>query len=227
MGNGIWSSKQETTRGGAPARALDLSANPKGVWAGTTFEQPLSHGRKFTEKEIWDNYTHFIRQVVPVAEELGMRIGIHPDDPPAVELAGVPRPIFSTFEGYKKAFEIANSPNIGMCLCVGCWLEGGKLCGRNPVETIKYFAGQKRLFKVHFRNVEKPLPHFVETYIDSGYQDMYPVMRALVESDFRGVAIADHVPPMVGHRNVGWAYSIAYMKALLDRANAEVKGKKG
>jgi mannonate dehydratase len=124
--------------------------------------------------------------------------------------------------GYKRALEIANSPNVGMCLCVGCWLEGGKTMGKGPVETIRYFAAQRKLFKVHFRNVNQPLPHFVETFIDNGYMNMYLVMKALCEVDFRGVAIADHVPSMGGHHNVGWAYSIAYMKAMLDRANAEV-----
>jgi mannonate dehydratase len=64
-----------------------------------------------------------------------VRIGIHPDDPPQPMLAGVPRCIFSNFEGYKRAIEIANSPNIGVCLCCGSWLEGGKkLTGADPVE---------------------------------------------------------------------------------------------
>jgi mannonate dehydratase len=160
--------------------------------------------------------------VKPVAEELGMRIGIHPDDPPAVELAGVPRCIFSTFDGYKRATEIADSPNIGICFCIGSWLEGGTRTGKDVLESIRYFGGQKKIFKIHFRNVDKPLPYFVETFIDNGYMDMYKAMRLLVEVDFRGAVIADHVPGMVGHRNVAWAYSIAYMKAMLDRANAEL-----
>lgn len=226
MGNGIWSSERETTRGGAPARALNLSSpNAKGYWITKTFEGQLTHGRRYTEQELWDNYAYFIRQVVPVAEELGIRIGIHPDDPPAVELGGIPRCIFSSFDGYKRALEMANSPNIGMCLCCGCWLEGGPRMGRGAVETIRYFGGIGKLFKVHFRNVDRPLPHFVETFIDNGYMDMYQVMKALVEVDFRGCVIADHVPGMIGHRNVGWAYSIAYMKAMLDRAHAEAKVK--
>lgn len=222
MGNGIWSSEPETTRGGARARVFDAAKNPKGVWAGKIFEGPLTHGRRYSEQEIWDNYTYFIRQVVPVAEELGIRIGIHPDDPPMPELGGVPRCIFSNFEGYRRALEIANSPNIGMCLCVGCWLEGGKLTGKGPEETIRYFAKQNKLFKIHFRNVDAPLPRFVETFIDNGYGDMYKVMRTLVEVDFRGCAIADHVPGMVGGRYTGWAYSIAWMRALLQRAEAEL-----
>lgn len=224
MGNGIWSTAPEQTRGGARARAFNLANADKGNWAGKAFQAPLTHGRRYTEKEIWDNYVYFIKQVVPVAEELGMRIGIHPDDPPVPELGGVPRPIFSSFEGYRKALEIANSPNIGMCLCVGCWLEGGKLMGRDVLETIRYFGRQGKIFKVHFRNVNAPLPHFVETFVDDGYLDMYKVMRALREVNFSGAAIADHIPSMVGGRYAGTAYSIGYMKALLNRVNAEVKG---
>jgi mannonate dehydratase len=189
----------------------------------------------YTKEEIWDNYRYFIKKVVPVAEEAGVRIGIHPDDPPQPMLAGVPRCIFSSFEGYKKALEIANSPNIGMCLCVGCWLEGGPLMGKDAVETIKYFGGKKKLFKVHFRNVSAPLPHFTETLMDDGYYDMYKVMEALVDVKFEGIAIPDHIPgvgQMPGGRqagapgargagapqfrpNPGLAYCIGYMNALL------------
>ncbi|MGH8246559.1 MAG: mannonate dehydratase, partial [Gammaproteobacteria bacterium] len=70
MGNGIWSTQRETTRGGASARAFNLAKADKGVWAGKDFLAPLTHGRKFSKEEIWENYTYFIRQVVPVAEEL-------------------------------------------------------------------------------------------------------------------------------------------------------------
>ncbi len=195
MGNGIWSSGQITTARGYKARDGDSkSPDWKGNWAGTTFKEPLSHGRVYTEKEIWDNYIYFIKKVVPVAEEAGVRIGIHPDDPPMPVLAGVPRCIFSNFEGYKKAIEIANSPNIGVCLCVGSWLEGGAMTGATPMEMIKHFSAKKKLFKIHFRNVSAPLPHFSETLLDDGYFDMSKVMQALVDVDFDGIVIPDHVP---------------------------------
>jgi len=218
MGNGIWSSDRETTRGKASARAFNAKT-AKGHWAGKVFEGPLTHGRRYTKEEIWENYTYFIRQAAPVAEELGIRIGIHPDDPPVMDLGGVPRCIFGTFDGYVRAIEIARSPNVGVCLCVGCWLEGGKAMGKDVVDAIRYFAGQNRLWKVHFRNVSAPMPHFVETFMDNGYMDMNKVMKALVQSDFRGVVIADHVPGMVGGNRAGWAYSIGYLKALLHAAS--------
>jgi len=219
MGNGIWSSQQETTRGGALARSFDLKT-AHGVWAGKTFNGPLTHGRVYTEKEIWDNYTYFIRQVAPVAEDLGIRIGIHPDDPPVPVLGGVPRCIFGNFDGYVRALEIANSPNVGVCLCCGTWLEGGPGMGKDVVEAVKAFAAMGKLWKIHFRNVSSPIPHFVEAFVDNGYMDMWKIMKTLHEVDFRGILIADHVPEMTGGRKVGWAYSIGYIKALLARANA-------
>jgi mannonate dehydratase len=221
MGNGIWSSAREMTRGEAPARAFDLAKNPKGNWAGKVFEGPLTHGRKYTPEELWENYTFFIKQVVPVAEELGIRIGIHPDDPPVPELGGVPRCIFGNFDGYVRALEIANSPNIGVCLCAGTWMEGGKFMGKDVFEAARAFAKMDKLWKIHFRNVSAPIPYFVETFVDNGYTDMYKLMKTLHEVDFRGVVIADHVPGMVGGAKTGWAYSIGYIKALLAAVSAE------
>ncbi len=223
MGNGIWSSERETTRGGAPARAFQLET-AKGYWAGKVFEGPLTHGRAYTKEEIWENYTYFIRQVAPVAEELGIRIGIHPDDPPVPDLGGVPRCIFGCFDGYVRALEIAASPNVGVCLCCGTWLEGGSGMGKDVIEAIRAFAKMGKLWKIHFRNVTAPIPHFVETFVDGGMMDMWKIMKTLREVDFRGALIADHVPEMAGGRNAGWAYSIGYIKALLARANAEAGG---
>ncbi len=221
MGNGIWSSERESTRGGAPARAFDMEKNPKGYWVGKVFEGPLTHGRKFSKEELWENYTYFIKQVAPLAEELGVRIGIHPDDPPVPELGGVPRCIFGNFDGYVRALEIANSPNIGVCLCAGTWMEGGQQMGKDVCEAARAFAKMDKLWKIHFRNVSGPIPRFVETFVDDGYTDMLKLMRTLQEVDFRGALIADHVPGMVGGARTGWAYSIGYIKALLTAVQAE------
>ncbi len=219
MGNGIWSSGRETTRGGAPARAFRLET-AKGNWAGKVFEGPLTHGRAFSEEELWENYRYFIKQVAPLAEELGIRIGIHPDDPPVPVLGGVPRCIFGNFAGYQRAIEIAASPNVGVCLCCGTWMEGGAGMGKDVIGAIRAFAGMGKLWKIHFRNVTSPVPNFVETFVDDGMTDMKKVMKTLREVDFRGALIADHVPEMAGGRMVGWAFSIGYIKALLDTANA-------
>ena len=219
MGNGIWDSENETTRGGASGRAfhqfgLNLSRwNERGV-----FIRRCSHGREYTEDELWENWKYFMKQVAPVAEENNVRIGIHPDDPPIPILAGVPR-LFSRFERYKKALEIANSPNVGLCLCVGSWLEGGDTTGATAVEMIDYFGAQKKIWKIHFRNVEMPIPHFTETFVDSGYANMYAIMKALKRNNFDGVIFPDHVPNMAGGN--AWPFSVGYVKALRDRVEAE------
>jgi mannonate dehydratase len=220
MGNGIWSSGRAHTRG-AETREFDMaSPNKKGVWDGKTWTEPLSHGRVFSKEEIWENYTYFIRQVAPVAEEVDVRIGIHPDDPPVPVLAGVPRCIFGNFEGYKRAMEIANSPNVGICLCCGTWLEGGRaLTGKDPEEMIRYF-GAKKIWKIHFRNVTAPLPHFVETFMDNGYYDMRKIMKALHDVKYDGIVILDHSPALTGGNYAQTAYGFAYMRALLNSVNA-------
>jgi mannonate dehydratase len=216
MANGIWSTGRETVRGDARGRAFHVERADKGWWIDRTWDAPLSHGRTYTEEELWENYAYFIRQVVPVAEEAGVYIGIHPDDPPVYPLGGVPRCIFGTFEGYRRAIQLANSPNIGVCLCLGCWLEGGEQMGKSAADTIRYFGQQGKLFKVHFRNVTAPMPAgFVETFLDEGYGDMLEMMRALHEVNFTGAIISDHLQEMVGGRRTAEAMAAGYMRGLI------------
>lgn len=195
------------TRGDVPTREFDAQAGAK---------LPLSHGRVYTADELWETFTHFVRAVMPVAEQAGVRIGLHPDDPPVPTLGGIAR-IFTNVEAYRRAIRLANSKNFGLCLCVGTWAEGGETTGASPVEMIREFGPQGRLFKIHFRNVDRPLPKFKETMIEDGYVDMYAVMKALKESGFNGSIVPDHSPGGL------WQYTLGYLKALRDRVNAEAK----
>jgi mannonate dehydratase len=223
MGNGIWDSDvRGKARGGADARDFNVDAPNHGRWNGKIYHGPLSHGRQYTRDEVWANFKYFIQAVVRTAEENNVHIGIHPDDPPIPELAGVPR-LFTSFEGYKRALDLANnSPAVGLCLCVGSWMEGGDKLGKDAVGMIDYFGSRERIYKIHFRNIYSPLPHFIESFVDDGYTDMYTIMQALKRNNFKGVIIPDHIPKMDGGPNVGTAFSIGYMKALLNRVNAEV-----
>jgi mannonate dehydratase len=120
--------------------------------------------------------------------------------------------------------QIANRANVGICFCCGTWLEGGRqLTGKDPEEMIRHF-GANKIWKIHFRNVSAPLPHFVETFMDNGYYDMYKIARALRDVNFNGIMILDHSPTMVGGPNAQLAYGFAYMRALLHRASAEAGG---
>jgi len=221
MATGVTSSKRETTRGGASSRAFETGKREeKESYSFKTF----THDRLYTEDKLWENYEYFIRQVAPVAEEYKVKIAMHPEDPPGLTLGNVPRCIFSSFDGYKRAIETANSDYIGMCLCCGCVLEAGESWGKDILETIKYFGPRRKIHKVHFRNVNQPLPHFVETFIDGGYYDMYKITKALREEDADCFIIADHWPDMVGGIMTGCAFTMGYIKALLERANEEVGG---
>ena len=185
MANTGWTPPPEQIRGASRGRTSNM----------VRLAEELTHGREYTEDELWDNFASFAREIAPVAEEAGVRIGIHPDDPPGVTLGGIPRPIFSSFDGYKRALEIADSPNVGMCLCIGCWLAGGKAMGRDVVETIHYFGGQGKIFKVHYRNIDKRLPGFGGTFVDEGYFDLHQAMHTLDEGG-DDTSIPDHTLPM-------------------------------
>jgi len=181
--------------------------------------------REYSAEEMWDNYEYFIKRVLPVAEDSDVRMALHPDDPPVPMMNGVAK-LFTHYDGYRRADEIANgSPYWGVLLCIGTWSEGGDKMGKDVFEMIRHFGSRKKLFAIHFRNVSSPLPRFFETFPDDGYQDMARVMRTLREVGFNGSAIPDHIPQMIndtGLQQAGAAYCIAYMRALLKQANQEV-----
>ncbi len=181
--------------------------------------------REYPAEEIWDNYTYFVKATLPVAEEAGVKMALHPDDPPLAMMNGVGK-LFVHYDGYRRAEEIAaGSPAWGVRFCVGTWSEGGGQMGKDVFEMIKDFGGRGKIHDVDFRNVTGPLPEFVETFPDDGYMDMYEVMKALRKVHFNGSMVPDHVPELAGDtgiRRAGTAYCIAFMRAWLRRANAEV-----
>ena len=215
--DGVWSSKPAVARGGAPARAVDGAA---------LAAQPLSHGRAYDEETIWDNFAYFMERIIPVAEEAGVRLALHPNDPPLPAIAGIPC-IIRSRNSYERAFAIADSDHLGMEFCTGCWLEGGAAFG-DIEAAIRDFIARDKIFIVHFRNVSAPLPQFHETFVDEGYQDMNALMRLFHDGGYRGTMILDHTPPMAtdsagttalpADKPVATAYALGYMKALLAAA---------
>jgi mannonate dehydratase len=183
--------------------------------------------RVYTADDIWANYTYFIKAVLPVAEKADVRLALHPDDPPTAAssmMNGVAK-IFVNYEGYRRADELAGrSKHWGLTFCVGTWSEGGNQMGKDVFGIIQDFGARGKIFCVHFRNVSSPLPVFHETFQDDGYMDMYQVMKAFRQVKCTASLIPDHYPSLVndpGHR-IADTYSIAYMRALLRRANEEV-----
>jgi mannonate dehydratase len=182
--------------------------------------------REYSADDIWANYTYFVNAALPVAGEAGVRMALHPDDPPLAKMNGVAK-VFMNYDGYHRAEQIAgNSRHWGLTLCVGTWLEGGDRMGKDVFEMIRDFGGRGKIFEIHFRNVTSPLPRFNETFPDDGYADLYRVIRALREVRYSGAVEPDHVPLLLGDqgmRRAGTAYCIACMRAMLRRANEEAR----
>jgi mannonate dehydratase len=180
--------------------------------------------REYSTADMWANYEYFMKAALPTAQEANVKLALHPDDPPLAMMNGVAK-LFTHYDGYHRAEQIAGgSKHWGLTFCVGTWSEGGARMGKDVFEMIRDFGGRGKICEVHFRNVTGPLPSFTETFPDDGYLDMFRVMKTLREVNFNGAAEPDHVPKMVGDRGLlraGTAYCIAYMRALLNRANAE------
>ncbi len=221
---GVWTTRRggEATTRGAATREFDEAAGTAATASTPSFEvNEPAFGREYGRDEILENYTYFVRKVAPVAEEAGVCVGFHPDDPPGYQtMAGVAR-IFSSFESIKEALRIANSPNVGIILCGGIWLEGGQRMGADITEAIRWFVTNKKTWEFHFRNVSSPLPRFLETFPDNGYYDMYKAMKALVDFGYGGIVHLDHTPATVGAPYAYPAFATGYMKACLQRALSE------
>lgn len=181
--------------------------------------------RQYHASEIWEHYTYFFRAVLPVAEKADVKLALHPDDPPVDMMNGVAK-IFTHYEGYRRAELLAGkSRHWGLTFCVGTWAEGGTNMGKNVFEMIRDFGRRGKIFDVHFRNVSAALPHFIETFPDDGYLDLYQVMKELRQAGFNGAMEPDHVPQLTGDKGIrpaGTAYCIACMRSWLRRANEEV-----
>ncbi len=203
----VWTTHRETVRGGAVARA---------VTAGDLPVEKFTHERRYEREELWDNFAYFMERIIPVAEETGVRLALHPNDPPVDEIAGIPCLIRSGAD-YRRAFETAGSMALGMEFCMGCWLEGGEDGFGDIHAGIREF--RDRILIVHYRNITAPLPHFVETFIDEGYGDMFAIMETLRDVGYDGSLILDHTPKMHewAGRGAATAYAIGYIKANLAR----------
>jgi mannonate dehydratase len=210
------------THNGRPNRLYRTGTRPgRGGAEVTTFDLdqardlPLSHGRAYRADELWETYERFLRAVLPVAEEAGVRLALHPDDPPGPAIGGVER-IFSSFEGFDRAASMAASPAWGLLFCTGCWSEMG---GTDYVlRGIRHFGQRGQIVYVHFRDVQGIGDRFSECFIGEGQLDLTAVLRALREVRFDGPLIDDHTPRMVG--DAGWsprgrAYQTGYIQGML------------
>ncbi|TDE09915.1 mannonate dehydratase [Jiangella asiatica] len=178
---------------------------------------PLSPWGEISESQLWENMHYFLERVVPVAEESGVRLAVHPDDPPISPIRGVSR-ILTSPEALKRVIDLVPSPNNGVTLCQGTVSS----MGVDVVKAIHLLGSTGRVFFVHFRDVRGGPESFVETFQDDGQTDMAAAMRAYADVGFDGYLRVDHVPTMAGEDNqapgyetLGRLYALGYVRGLV------------
>lgn len=227
MPNGVWRTSRETLgRGGAQCTSFNLDSaqdspliyrfdNDAITQANMdSVESPAqTHGREWTDDELWENFRYFIQAVAPVATEAGVNLAMHPDDPPVPSLGGIPR-IMRDPDLIQAAINMEPAASNGLIFCVGTWAE----MGIDVAHAARRFADQGRIFCCHFRNVQGVVPRFREAFMDEGDVDFPQVIDALWQAGFTGFVIDDHNPWMLddtdwGHR--ARALSTGYIAGLL------------
>ena len=206
----VWRTLPVAIRGGALATAFDDSIAKK---------FPLTHEREYNEEEMWANLEYWIKIITPIAEEEGIRLGIHPCDPPVEKLGGIPQ-LLRSFDSYKRLIEIYPSASNGIEFCQGTFSE----MKDDIYEMIRYFGERKKILYVHFRNVSGKVPNFYEEFVNTGYVDMHKAMKIYHEVGFDGFFVDDHVPhthgdTTWGHR--GRAFANGYIQAMIEAVQKE------
>jgi mannonate dehydratase len=172
-----------------------------------------------SDAEMWAAFEYFVSAVAPAAEEAGVTIAVHPDDPPVPELGGIAR-ILRSLEAVRRAADFWPGPGFGIELCLGTISEMG---GQEAVlDAISYLAPRGKIAYVHLRDVRGTVPAFTECFLGEGNYDPATVLRALRTGGFRGFILDDHTPALVGdspygHR--GRAFALGYIQGLVEMMN--------
>lgn len=193
---------------------------------------PLANEGAHNLQEMWANATWFLKIAVPAAEKAGVRLALHPNDPPAPVSRGSQQ-IMGSLAGWKRLIEIVNSPANGITYDSGVTRE----MGEDSVAVAEYFASRKRINHVHYRNVlvVKPYERYQEVFIDVGMVDMFGVMKALVKNKYTGTIYPEHPRALDHDRDrvgpggrvggypggggyTGITYSVAYTRAMMQAA---------
>ncbi len=176
----------------------------------------VSLNRKITAEELWRNYEYFIKAVIPHAEKNGIKLALHPDDPPIARLGDVER-IMISYENIKKAINIVKSDNLGVTMCQATYL----MMGEDLYDIIPQLSD--KIFFVHFRNARGNKFKFNETFHDNGDIDMASILKLYKKCGIDVPIRVDHVPLMAGEKQdnpgytaLGRLYAIGYLKGLLE-----------
>ncbi|HEU4976290.1 MAG TPA: mannonate dehydratase [Baekduia sp.] len=172
------------------------------------------------ESALWANFEYFLRRVVPVAEDCGVRLALHPDDPPISPVRGIGR-IMRSVEAFERVLELVPSPSNGVTFCQGNF---GLMTDDLPA-LIRRFGSESKINFVHFRDVRGTPEHFVETFHDDGPTDMLACLEAYRDVGYEGVLRPDHVPTLHGESNdrpgyafLGRLHAVGYITGLREAA---------
>ena len=210
-----WARTSVTTRGRGGALVTSYEH-------ALTERRPGGNALRISEEALWETFEWFITRAGPVAEKAGVRLALHPDDPPLSPVMGVAR-IFGKAGNYERAMAMLESEANAICFCQANFglMEGP---GRVP-ELIRHFG--ERIAFAHFRDVRGTAEDFVETFHDEGHTDMFACMRAYRDIGFEGPIRPDHAPAMEGDPNtrpgyeaLGRLFAIGYMRGLLEGVDA-------
>ena len=171
------------------------------------------------EDEMWERIDHWLREIMPVAEEYKVQMACHPSDlgiGVGKTYRGVARPL-GMVEGFKKLITLYDSPYNGLNFCQGCMSEVLENPAEEIFDVIRYFGERKKIFNVHFRNIKGGLGKFVEVFPDEGDVNMIRALKVYKKVGYEYMIMPDHVPQIAGPnpREVGFAYSFGYIHAAL------------
>jgi mannonate dehydratase len=194
---------------------------PKGQVWNMTYALDAGEGTvpETTSEQLWNRLERFLKDVVPVAEEAGVRLAAHPDDPPMPTLRGHARLIYKP-EYYQRLLDLHPSPSNAIEFCQGTIAE---MVGEMDVyQAIDTYSRQEAIGYVHFRNVVGKVPHYNEVFVDEGDVDMVRALRIYHRNGYDGVLIPDHTPQMTCDApwHAGMAYALGYMRAAITMIEA-------
>jgi mannonate dehydratase len=203
------------TSDSVPDRGGSLQSGYDHAWSE---RGPDHEAADVTEDELWENLQYFLDRIVPVAEEAGVNLALHPDDPPISPVRGVPR-LVTSVENYERILDMHDSPRHGVTFCQGNFAA----MGADVPDAIRRLG--EDIHFVHFRDVEGTAESFVETWHDDGPTDMRAAIDAYREAGFEGPIRPDHVARMVGeegreetmegYTDMGRLFAVGYIEGLL------------
>ncbi len=188
---------------------------------------PLTEYGEVGEERLWQNLEVFLKRVLPVAEQAGVKLALHPDDPPISPIRGIAR-IMRSAAAFRRVIEMAPSPNNGLTFCQGNFAAMRDV--PDVPAAIREFGAKEKVFFVHFRDVSNKVPDFDEVFHDEGPTDMLACMRAWRDVGFAGPLRPDHAPTLEGESNehpgymlLGKIYAVGYMRGLIQAASRTTK----